>query len=203
MDISDSIAPKSDQLNAEDLLAGPLTFTIDRVTKGSAEQPYNFHLVELPGRAYRPSKSMRRVIVAAWGKQTEPYAGRRLTVYRDPDVKFGGQPVGGIKISHLSHIDKAMTIWLTETRGVRKPHEVRPLAEQVRGSSVAERAAGLVAAFGRGGVTQEQLETRVKKYVTDWNEAELTELGDVFIAVREKQTTVEDEFVVEETEPEG
>jgi hypothetical protein len=33
-DMTESIAPKSDQLNAEDLLSGPRTFTIKEVRKG-------------------------------------------------------------------------------------------------------------------------------------------------------------------------
>lgn len=68
-------------------------------------------------------------MVAAWGKDTAPYAGRRLTLYRDPEVRFGGDPVGGIKISHLSHIDKRMKLALTVTRGKRAPHIVEPLTD--------------------------------------------------------------------------
>lgn len=129
MDISETIAPTSDQLNADDLIPGPRTYTVERVTAGSAEQPVDVHLVESPGRAYRPSKSMRRVLVAAWGKEASAYAGRRLTLYRDPEVTFGRDKVGGIKISHLSHIEKRMSIALTVTRGRRAPHVVEPLTE--------------------------------------------------------------------------
>lgn len=129
MDMSETIVPKSDQLNAEDLLAGPVTVTVQSVSRGTAEQPVDVHLVETPGRCYRPSKTMRRVMVKAWGKDSEPYAGRRMTLYRDPDVKFGGQKVGGIKISHMSHIDKAFSLALTETRGKRVVHTVEPLPD--------------------------------------------------------------------------
>lgn len=129
MDLTATIAPKSDQINAEDLIAGPRTFTIDRVAAGSDEQPVNVHLVELPGRPYRPSKSMRRVMVSAWGKEAGEYAGRRLTLYRDPKVKFGGDVVGGIKISHLSHIEKRLSLALTVTRGKRSAHVVDPLPD--------------------------------------------------------------------------
>lgn len=127
MDLTESIAPKSDQLNAEDLLAGPRTFTIDKVNEGSSEQPVNIHLVELPGRPYRPSKSMRRILVAAWGGKGAAYAGRSLTLYRNPDIKFGGDKVGGIEISHLSHINKPVDIALTVTRGKRKLFTVKPM----------------------------------------------------------------------------
>jgi hypothetical protein len=129
MDLTESIAPKSDQLNAEDLLTGPRTFTIEKVSAGNPEQPVNVHLVELPGRPYRPSKSMRRILVSAWGKDSSVYAGRRLTLYRDPEVTFGRDKVGGIKISHLSHIEKRMTVALTVTRGKRAMTAVEPLTE--------------------------------------------------------------------------
>jgi len=129
MDLTATIVPKSDQINAEDLLTGPMTVTVESVSRGSAEQPVDFHLVETPGRAYRPSKTMRRVIVAAWGKESDAYTGRRMVLYRDPDVKFGGQKIGGIKIAAMSHIDKAFSLALTETRGKRAVHTVEPLRE--------------------------------------------------------------------------
>jgi hypothetical protein len=129
MDMTESIAPKSDQLNAEDLLTGPRTFTIESVSPGSAEQPVDFHLIEYPGRAYRPSKSMRRVIVNAWGADTTAYTGRRLTLYRDPEITFGREKVGGIKISHLSNIDKRISVALTVTRGKRSQFTVDPLPD--------------------------------------------------------------------------
>ena len=53
----------------------------------------------------------------------------RMRLYGDPDVKFGGSVVGGIKISHLSDIDKKLSIALTVTRGKRSPFTVEPLVE--------------------------------------------------------------------------
>lgn len=129
MDLTTAIAPKSDQLNAEDLLTGERTFTITTVEPGSAEQPVNVHLAEMPGRPWRPSKSMSRVMAFVWGKDTEPYEGRRVTLYRDPEVTFGRDKVGGIKISHLSHIDAPKSVSLTVTRGKRAPHTVKPLPD--------------------------------------------------------------------------
>jgi len=129
MDLTASIVPKSDQLNADDLMAGPVTVTIAKVSAGSAEQPVDVHLTEFPGRAFRPSKSMRRVMVAAWGVEASAYTGRRMTLYRDPTIRFGGMEVGGIRISHLSHIDKSFTLALTVTRGKRAPLTVEPLTD--------------------------------------------------------------------------
>ena len=129
MDLTESIAPKSDQLNADDLISGPVTVTIKSVTKGSGEQPADVHLVETPGRAYRPSKSMRRILVVAWGKESDAYAGHRLTLFRNPKIKFAGQAVGGIEISAMSHLSESLTLALTRSRGKRESFTVEVLAD--------------------------------------------------------------------------
>lgn len=130
MDLSPAIVAKSDQWNADDLIAGPVTVTIASVTKGSSEQPINVNLVETPGRAYRPSKSMARVMVDVWGRESDAYTGHRMTLYRDPTVKFGGMVVGGIKIAAMTGLDKPKTIGLTETRGKKVAHTVQPLPDE-------------------------------------------------------------------------
>jgi hypothetical protein len=127
MDITKSTEPKSDQQNFDDYVAGPKTVTVSEVKRGSAEQPVEVHLVEFPGRPFKPSKSMRRVLVAAWGPEASAYVGRQMTLYGDPTVKFGGIAVGGIRISHLSDIDKTLTLALTVKRGSRAPFIVEPL----------------------------------------------------------------------------
>jgi len=130
MDISDSITPKSDQLNAEDLLTGPRTVTVAEVRRGSVEQPVEIVTEEFgPGRPFKPSKTVRRILVSAWGAEASKYVGRRMTLYRDPAVRFGGQDVGGIRVSHLSHIEKRITLHLTVTRGKRAPYVVEPLPD--------------------------------------------------------------------------
>ena len=138
MDLSDTIIPNSDQLNADDLMAGPHTVTIAEVIRGNAEQPVDIHLAEFPGRPWRPSKSMRRVLISAWGKESSVYIGRRVTLYRDPEVMFGRDKVGGIKISHLSDIKGQLKVALTVTRGKRAPHVVDVLTEPVARDWAAE-----------------------------------------------------------------
>ena len=131
MDLTDTIAPRSDQLNAEDLLSGPRTVTITDVHQGaSTEQPVDIVTAEFgTGRPWKPSKTVRRILVAAWGPEASAYVGRRATIYRDPDVKFGGMAVGGIRVSHLSHIDQPLTVALTVAKGKRAPFVVKPLTE--------------------------------------------------------------------------
>jgi hypothetical protein len=129
LDISQTTAPRSDQQNFDDYVTGPKTVTISEVKQGTAEQPVEIHLVEFPGRPFKPSKTVRRILVAAWGPEAATYAGRRMTLFGDPTIRFGGAVVGGIRVSHLSHIDKKITLSLTETRGKRKPHVIEPLPD--------------------------------------------------------------------------
>lgn len=127
LDMTDSLAPKSDQLDAVDLLSGPRTFTIEKVSKHNAEQPFNFHLKDFP-RVWRPGKSMRRIIVAAWGPDASKYVGHRVTLFCDSAVQFGGEVVGGSRISHMSGIDKPLKVPLLIKRGKSAMFTVQPLA---------------------------------------------------------------------------
>lgn len=144
-DLSLTIAPKSDQLNADDLIPGPMTITISRVSAcpNSAEQPIAMSFDGDGGKPYKPCKSMRRVLVQIWGKDGNGYTGRSMTIYRDPKVQFGGLEVGGIRISHMSHIDKPVTMALTATRANRKPYTVKPLTLEKRQQTAAEWLASL------------------------------------------------------------
>ena len=129
MDITESLAPKSDQLDAIELVSGPRTFTIEQVTEsGKPDQPFNFHLAGFP-RVWRPAKSMRRIIAAAWGPLAEKYAGQRVTLYCDQSVQFGSDTVGGTRISHMSGIDKPLKVPLLIKRGKSAMFTVQPLAD--------------------------------------------------------------------------
>lgn len=123
-----AIIPRSDQMNADDLLAGLITITITGVTiRGGQEQPVSIHFEGDNGKPWKPCKSMSRVLVWAWGADANNYKGRSVTLYCDPTVKWGGMAVGGIRISHLSHIAEPITMALTATKGSRKPFTVQPL----------------------------------------------------------------------------
>lgn len=128
MDLAETIIPRSDQINSEDLLTGPRTITITAVKRGTDEQPVDIVTAEFgPGRPYKPSKTMRRVLVAAWGTDAQAYVGRRLVIYRDPEITFGKDKVGGIRISAMSDIPARLSVALTVTRGRRAPFIVEPL----------------------------------------------------------------------------
>ena len=129
IDISATTVPDSTQWNADDLQAAERTVTVASVTAGTTEQPININLVETPDRAYRPGKSMRRVLVAAWGSNSDDYIGRKITMFCDPTIKFGRDIPGGIRIRALSHIEKPLTVALTVTRGKRAPFTVQPITD--------------------------------------------------------------------------
>lgn len=128
MDITDTLAPKSDQMDAEDLIGGERTFTVESVNRGSVEQPVEIRLAEFP-RCFRPSKTVRRILAAAWGTDATAWVGRRMTLFRDPTVMFGNDAVGGIRVSALSHIDKPITLALMAKRGKRSTFTVNPLPD--------------------------------------------------------------------------
>lgn len=136
-DMTAVIVPKSDQINADDLIGGDLTIRITAVSVSPGqEQPVSMKF-EGSTKVYRPCKSMARVMVAAWGPDSKAYVGRSLQLYRDPTVKWGGMDVGGIRIRAMSHMpnDRPMTMALTATKGSRKPYTVNPLAMQTASQS--------------------------------------------------------------------
>ena len=125
--MTDTIIAKSDQLNSDDLMGRSITIKITDVKVMMAEQPCIISYEGDGGKPYKPGKSMRRVIVQVWGTDPAAYIGRSLTLYRDANVMFGGVQVGGTRISHMSHIDRPVTMALTATRGNKKPFTVQPL----------------------------------------------------------------------------
>ncbi|MBR0560080.1 hypothetical protein [Neokomagataea anthophila] len=130
VDLSRTIIAKSDQLNADDLLGGPITVKVQGVKEGSADQPVAIFYEGCNGKPFYPCKSMRRVLVNVWGRDGVAYAGQSMTLFRDPNVKFGGIMVGGIRISHMSGLEKDMPMALQVTRGSKKLYTVKPLRVQ-------------------------------------------------------------------------
>lgn len=120
--------PRSDQWNADDFVSGPRTFTVAGVRTGTAEQKYDI-LLEAEERVWRPPLTVLRLLVAGWGDDAAAWTGRRITLYRDDSIKFGKDAVGGIRVSHMSHLAKPLRIALTATRGKRAMHVVEPLPD--------------------------------------------------------------------------
>ncbi len=141
VDMSKFVIPKSDQLNADDLIVGPRTITITHVSgTSSAEQPVAVYFNGDDGKPYKPCKSMRRVMIAAWGVDAAQYVGRSMTIYRDPEVMYGGIKVGGVRISAMSHIDQPLGMALTVTKAKRAPYRVAVLKSPVERAATKSQA---------------------------------------------------------------
>jgi len=129
MNLSQATMARSDQLNADDLISGPRTFTVKEVRRGDADQPVAIVLAEFPDkRPFKPSKTVLRLLAYAWGEETDDWPENpRFTLYRDEKVKWAGQEIGGIRVSHMSHIDKPIKVALAESKGKKSLHRVDPL----------------------------------------------------------------------------
>lgn len=181
-DLSSTILAKSNQLTADDLAPDKtITIKITKVTGVEGEQPIRINYEGDNGKPYYPGKSMRRVLAHIWGTKGDAYVGRSLTLYRDPTVKFGGLEVGGIRISHASHIDKPVTMALTASKANKRPFTVKPLATTAAAppaldpaikAAGEEAAAKGVAAYTewKDTLTPEQKET-IKPFHSGWVKA--------------------------------
>lgn len=129
-DVASALTAKSDQLNADDLIGGPIIIEITQVTnigKGK-EQPLIINYKGDDGKPWKPCKTMGRLMAHAWGTtEGAVWVGRKVQLYRDPTVTFGPNKPGGIRISHMSDIVDSSPVALTTTRSIRKPFTVKPL----------------------------------------------------------------------------
>jgi hypothetical protein len=166
MDLSKTIIPKSDQLNADDLIAGPKTIKIRDIKAGADEtQPVCIYFYGDNNKPFKPCKSVRRILVQLWGADGLKYIGRRLTIFRDDSVKWAGVEIGGVRISQASHIDSATRVLVTTAKNKRTPMtiEALPLVElkdiAAAKKAIAENKTTLEAILKQYDLTDEQLNT--------------------------------------------
>jgi hypothetical protein len=134
-DLSEVIKPKSDQLNADDLVGRELTIRIRDVSVNTSakEQPVAIYFDGDNGKPWKPCKTMSRALVQLWGTpDSQQFIGRSVTLYTDPNVTWGGVKVGGIRIRAVSHIDGPVEIAVSQTKGKRALMRVMPIMAEVR-----------------------------------------------------------------------
>lgn len=130
-----AIAAKTDQINADDLKFGPIIAKITRVTEsdGQADRDKQPHQIYLEGQRlpWRPCLTMRRLLVEMWGREAvnKNWAGHTIKLIRDPDVHFGGEKTGGIRLV-AADINRPFSCLLPVSRGKRKTFVVEPLPRQ-------------------------------------------------------------------------
>lgn len=126
-DVTKAIQAKSDQLNADDLVGGPITIKITDVDVRSTDQPIQISYEGDGGRPWRPCKTAARCLAAIWGKNAAQWVGMSCTIYNDPTVTWAGAAVGGIRVSHMEGLDKPRSLQLAKTRGKKGAVTIQPL----------------------------------------------------------------------------
>lgn len=184
VDVRPLIKAKSDQLNSEDLVNSPRTIKITRTEAGSSEQPLKIFFEGDNGKPYKPGKSMMRVMNRVWGHESNDWVGQSMTLYCDDSVKFGGDVVGGIRISHMTGLNSDLTFPLTISRARSKAFTVKPLT----GASVASKPAinaadalsdaKLAASKGKDAFTAwwNSKEGKARRHLVEANMGELQEI---------------------------
>lgn len=130
VDVSDTIVSKSDQLNADDILGGEITVQITGVNRCDKDQPIAISITggHMP---FKPCKTVRRILVSAWGANAANWIGQSMVLYRDPNVKWGGENVGGIRVRAITGIKTPLVLALAESRKSKAKITVHPLKDAV------------------------------------------------------------------------
>lgn len=126
LDMSIAAKAKSDQLNAADLIGHDMTVTITKVTL-TADNKAVINFDGDNGRPFKPCVTVVRLLNHAWGTNGNDWVGRSMTLFCDPTVMYGGEAVGGVRVSHLSHIDRDIKVVLPVSRNKRQAYHVKKL----------------------------------------------------------------------------
>lgn len=205
-DLATTIEPKSDQMNADDLIAGPVTIKVTKVSKaGTPEQPISINFEGDNNKPYKPCKGMRRVLVQTWGRDGANYAGRSMTLFRDEKVKWGGVEVGGIRISHLSDISEPITMALTASKTSRKPYTVQPLKVTAakKPDDLETRRTALIKYFDDMKVSEDRICAAVgKQTISELGKTEMDKLSALAASVKSGDKSLLEAFpLVDHADP--
>ena len=129
LDISHTVKTKSDQLNADDLICGDLMIQVEGVNVvNDPQQPVHIYYYGCEGKPFKPCLTVRKILMALWGKDAEQWANRWMNLYVDPTVSFGKQKnIGGIRVNAVSHIQSAASLVLAVRRGAKQEFKVQPI----------------------------------------------------------------------------
>lgn len=135
LDLAETLIGESLELTADDLIAGPklLRITKIEITDDPKRRVAIFYEGD-EGKPYRPCLTMRRVLAGCFGANADDYIGQTIEVYRDSEVVYGKQKVGGVRIRRAS-IEKTVTIMVQVSRGKKAPWTVHPLPESTAPAS--------------------------------------------------------------------
>lgn len=210
MDMNDTIVPKSDQMNADEFMPpgpdGARDFTITEVLISDAEQPVWIYFAE-HAQPWKPALTVRRLLVLGWGPDQTAYVGRRVRLFNDPSIKWAGKAVGGIRMSHMSHIRKRITANLSETKGKRAPHVIEPLPDVAPTTApvdpLSARITSAVRAWAGQGVIIGQLEARAGTTVDQWTNETLDMFQDLWRSLMAGEANADEVFAPVKPSPSG
>jgi hypothetical protein len=167
-DISATLEAKSDQLNATDIIGAEPVIRVRAVElKQSAEQPTWVYFDGDNNRPWKPSKGMRRILAAAWGRDSDAWLGKHAQLMFESSVIYAGKEVGGIRIKALSDIPAAgLNCALTISRTKREAYHVPLLKVQSKAYPADKFEAALPAmakAMAEGKMTLPQVVAQCQK----------------------------------------
>jgi hypothetical protein len=128
----DFIEIKTDQLNYEHFLGGSITFKVARIgsKKDQGKKKLLIYMEGHDGTPFVPCMGMIKCLSSpdGWGEKLADWVGRSITLFGDSKVMYGGKEIGGVRVSHISHIAADYVTKIAERRGVRIDYLIRKLA---------------------------------------------------------------------------
>lgn len=124
-DISHTLTAKSQQLNAGDL-AAPVVVTVRRVRVTQDDQPVTIDIGD-DLQPWKPCKGMRRLLARTWGTDTDNWPGHRVELFNDPNVRWAGAAVGGVRVAAISGISRPTVYTMRTSQKGTQQYQIRPL----------------------------------------------------------------------------
>lgn len=129
LDMTPVLIAKSDQINGPDLIGGPRNVKIAGVRLTGKDQATEI-IIENDDKLWRPCKTVVRLLARAWGNDGNQWIGKSAQLFYDADVRYGKEKPGGVRVSHLSHLNGELTVCLQVRKGVVKEYTIKPLQQR-------------------------------------------------------------------------
>lgn len=127
--LQQALAPKSDQLNADDLIAANKIIVISGVNINlGSEQKIIINYQGDNGKPWKPSKGMGRVLTEILGGDPDKWVGETVELFRNKEIRFGKEKCGGIQIAGMSAVRNVTTLLITTAKGKKSSITIQPIA---------------------------------------------------------------------------
>ena len=127
-DIVKFCEPKSDQLNAADLISCNKIIKIKKVrVTATGTQDCTIWFEGDNDKPWKPCKTMGRIMLERYGSDIQKWVGKYIELFRDPEVVYGGKKEGGIRIAAMSDIPSDFETVVRVARSSTKVVKIRKL----------------------------------------------------------------------------